>query len=68
MVTDGLVEVRTAPLDVTLAAFRETVAGGPEDIEELCDLLLDRFGQNKDDDIAVIAASFSRDTTVRQPR
>ncbi|MGV9944465.1 SpoIIE family protein phosphatase [Streptomyces sp. NPDC003401] len=60
MVTDGLVEVRTAPLDTTLAAFRETVADGPESIEELCDLLLERFGQNKDDDIAVIAASFSR--------
>ncbi|MEV7203312.1 fused response regulator/phosphatase [Streptomyces griseoluteus] len=59
MVTDGLVEVRTAPLDVTLTEFRETVAGGPENIDELCDRLLARFGQNKDDDIAVIAASFT---------
>ncbi|MFJ6084669.1 SpoIIE family protein phosphatase [Streptomyces sp. NPDC092369] len=59
MVTDGLVEVRTAHLDTTLAEFREAVAEGPPDLEELCDLLLARFGHNKDDDIALIAALFS---------
>ncbi|MEU9186748.1 fused response regulator/phosphatase [Streptomyces sp. NPDC048484] len=58
MVTDGLVEVRTAHLDATLAEFRETVADGPDDLEEMCDLLLARFGQNKDDDIALITALF----------
>ncbi|MBK3575379.1 fused response regulator/phosphatase [Streptomyces sp. MBT65] len=59
LVTDGLVEVRTAHLDTTLTEFSEAVAEGPHDIEELCDLLLARFGQNKDDDIALIAALFT---------
>ncbi|MEW2570895.1 fused response regulator/phosphatase [Streptomyces sp. NPDC047070] len=59
MVTDGLVEVRTAHLDATLAEFREAVADGPADLEEMCDLLLARFGQNKDDDIALITALFT---------
>ncbi|WP_066952899.1 fused response regulator/phosphatase [Streptomyces lushanensis] len=59
MVTDGLVEVRATPLDTTLAEFREAVAGGPDDLEEMCDLLLERFGQNKDDDIALITALFT---------
>ncbi|MFJ8934941.1 SpoIIE family protein phosphatase [Streptomyces sp. NPDC102365] len=59
MVTDGLVEVRTSHLDATLAEFRETVADGPADLEEMCDLLLARFGQHKDDDIALITALFA---------
>ncbi|MFI6334023.1 SpoIIE family protein phosphatase [Streptomyces sp. NPDC050535] len=59
MVTDGLVEIRTADLDTTLAEFRDAVAAGPDDLEELCDLLLDRFGQNKDDDIALLTARFA---------
>ncbi|WP_062646305.1 fused response regulator/phosphatase [Streptomyces maremycinicus] len=59
MVTDGLVEVRTASLDATLAEFREAVAEGPDDLEEMCDLLLERFGQHKDDDIALITALFT---------
>lgn len=59
LVTDGLVEVRTAHLDTTLGEFSDAVAEGPADLEELCDLLLARFGHNKDDDIALIAALFS---------
>ncbi|MGW4909009.1 SpoIIE family protein phosphatase [Streptomyces sp. NPDC004270] len=59
MITDGLVEIRTAHLDTTLAEFSEAVANGPEDLEKLCDLLLARFGHNKDDDIALIAALFT---------
>ncbi|MER5558897.1 fused response regulator/phosphatase [Streptomyces sp. NPDC001251] len=59
MVTDGLVEVRNTDLDVTLAEFRDAVANGPEDLEEMCDVLLARFGQNKDDDIALITALFT---------
>ena len=59
MVTDGLVEVRTAHLDTTLGEFSDAVTEGPDDLEELCDLLLARFGHNKDDDIALIAALFS---------
>lgn len=59
MVTDGLVEVRDAHLDATLAEFRVAVADGPDGLEEMCDLLLDRFGQNKTDDIALITARFT---------
>ncbi|CAM5402907.1 Response regulator OS=Streptomyces alboniger OX=132473 GN=CP975_09820 PE=4 SV=1 [Streptomyces alboniger] len=59
LVTDGLVEIRNTNLDTTLAAFRDTVATGPADLEELCELLLGRFGQNKDDNIALIAARFA---------
>ncbi|GAA4799803.1 hypothetical protein GCM10023220_30030 [Streptomyces ziwulingensis] len=58
MVTDGLVEVRSVALDTTLAEFRTVVADGPDDLEELCDLLLARFGKNKGDDIALITARF----------
>ncbi|WP_328307508.1 fused response regulator/phosphatase [Streptomyces sp. NBC_00442] len=59
MVTDGLVEVRNVGLDVTLAEFRDAVAEGPTDLEEMCDVLLARFGRNKDDDIALITALFT---------
>ncbi|MEU1291164.1 fused response regulator/phosphatase [Streptomyces sp. NPDC005840] len=59
MVTDGLVEVRTAHLDTTLAELREAVAAGPRDLEEMCDLLLARFGRHKDDDIALLTALFT---------
>ena len=37
----------------------DAVAEGTDDLEELCDLLLARFGHDKDDDIALIAALFS---------
>ncbi|MFH8462810.1 SpoIIE family protein phosphatase [Streptomyces sp. NPDC017991] len=59
LVTDGLVEVRATHLDSTLAELCEAVAEGPADLEEMCDLLLARFGQNKDDDIALITALFT---------
>ncbi|MER5583195.1 fused response regulator/phosphatase [Streptomyces asoensis] len=59
MVTDGLIEVRNASLDAALDDLRDTVAEGPDDLEDLCDLLLARFGQNKNDDIAVITALFT---------
>ncbi|MDH6218938.1 hypothetical protein M2283_006272 [Streptomyces pseudovenezuelae] len=35
------------------------MADGPDGLEELCDLLLARFGHDKDDDIALIVALFS---------
>ncbi|WP_369217114.1 PP2C family protein-serine/threonine phosphatase [Streptomyces flavofungini] len=59
LVTDGLVEIRAVHLDVTLATFREAVAEGPQNLDAMCDLLLERFGQNKDDDIALITALFA---------
>ncbi|MER5515303.1 SpoIIE family protein phosphatase [Streptomyces sp. NPDC002763] len=68
MITDGLVEIRTAHLNTTLAEFSEAVANGPEDLEKLCDLLLARFGHNKDDDIALIAALFTERAPPRHSR
>ncbi|MFE7169725.1 SpoIIE family protein phosphatase [Streptomyces sp. NPDC057616] len=59
MVTDGLVEVRTTHLDTSLAEFSDAVTHGPTDLEEICDLLLTRFGQHKDDDIALLTALFT---------
>ncbi|MFK0160542.1 SpoIIE family protein phosphatase [Streptomyces sp. NPDC090493] len=58
MVTDSLVEVRNTNLDTSLTELHDTVADGATALEGTCDLLLDRFGQNKDDDIALITASF----------
>jgi CheY-like chemotaxis protein len=59
LVTDGLVELRTSPLDDTLAKFREETVGGPAGLQEICDHLLAFFGQDKDDDIALLAADIS---------
>jgi serine/threonine protein phosphatase PrpC len=54
--TDGLVESRTTDIAENLLAFKAAAARGPEGIEELCDALLDAFGQGKDDDIALLVA------------
>ncbi|MGW3108836.1 PP2C family protein-serine/threonine phosphatase [Streptomyces sp. NPDC001100] len=64
LVTDGLVEVRTAHPDTTLAEFSDAVAEDPHEHEELRDLLLARFGQNKDDDIALTAGLFTWTATL----
>ncbi|MEV6260667.1 fused response regulator/phosphatase [Streptomyces sp. NPDC051784] len=55
LITDGLVEVRTQDLDESLAAFRDATVSGPRELEALCDFLLSRFGENKEDDIALLA-------------
>ncbi|MFT9670025.1 SpoIIE family protein phosphatase [Streptomyces rhizosphaericola] len=55
LITDGLVEVRTQDLDDSLAAFRESTLAGPGELEALCDFLLHSFGENKEDDIALLA-------------
>jgi serine phosphatase RsbU (regulator of sigma subunit)/CheY-like chemotaxis protein len=55
LLTDGLVEVRRVPLADTLQAFAVAACAGPEDLEQLCDRLLDQFGKDKDDDIALLA-------------
>jgi len=57
--TDGLVEVRREELGKSLTSFADAVRRGPADLEELCDALLDEFGQAKDDDIAVLAADLT---------
>ncbi|MFD3971674.1 SpoIIE family protein phosphatase [Streptomyces cyaneofuscatus] len=53
--TDGLVEVRTQNLDDSLEAFRTATLEGPRELEALCDVLLGAFGEDKEDDIALLA-------------
>lgn len=55
LLTDGLVEVRHASLTESLAKFAVTAADGPQELELLCDHLLEAFGKDKDDDIALLA-------------
>ncbi|MFD8616755.1 SpoIIE family protein phosphatase [Streptomyces sp. NPDC059513] len=55
LITDGLVEVRTQNLDDSLAAFRSATLAGPRELEALCDVLLGSFGEDKEDDIALLA-------------
>ena len=57
--TDGLVETRRIELTVSLAEFEAAVGSGPEDLETLCNRLLDLFGKDKDDDIALLAADLT---------
>lgn len=48
-------ELRTQNLDDSLEAFRSRDAGGPRELEALCDALLGSFGEDKEDDIALLA-------------
>lgn len=59
LLTDGLVEVRQVPLADTLAAFAVAASAGPDDLEHLCDRLLEQFGKDKDDDIALLAVDLA---------
>lgn len=54
LVTDGLVERRDRSVDDGMRALREHVTHDA-DLESLCDSLLDHFGQNTKDDIALVA-------------
>jgi CheY-like chemotaxis protein len=54
LVTDGLVERRDRPVDDGMRAMREHVSHDA-DLESLCDSLLDHFGQDTKDDIALVA-------------
>lgn len=56
LLTDGLVEQRTVNLGDSLAAFLGAVESGPTDVEGMCDFLLETFGQDKEDDIALLTA------------
>jgi CheY-like chemotaxis protein len=53
LMTDGLVERRGVSLGDDLEDLRASMIQD-EDIEELCDRLLRTYGQNKDDDIALL--------------
>lgn len=54
LITDGLVEVRSTNIDDSLAELSAAAAAGPQELEALCDALLERFGEEKDDDIALL--------------
>ncbi|MET8147202.1 SpoIIE family protein phosphatase [Actinoplanes sp. NPDC049668] len=56
MVTDGLIERRTEPLDDSLERLRQAITNTGPDLEELCDRLLSTFvtGPNEDD-VAIVA-------------
>jgi serine phosphatase RsbU (regulator of sigma subunit) len=54
LVTDGLVERRDRPVDDGMLAVREHVTHDA-DLESLCDSLLDHFGHDTKDDIALVA-------------
>ncbi|WP_448317333.1 SpoIIE family protein phosphatase [Streptomyces sp. CO7] len=56
LLTDGLVEVPGVDLTESLDELGATLAEAPRAIEELCDVLLHRFGKGKTDDIALLAA------------
>ncbi len=60
LLTDGLIEVPGVDLGNSLAALETTLAGAPGEIEDLCDLLLERYGREKTDDIALLAARLGR--------
>ncbi|MFG1809673.1 PP2C family protein-serine/threonine phosphatase [Streptomyces sp. NPDC049040] len=56
MITDGLIETRTSDLRDRLRLLSEVTAGGPPAPEALCDTLIERFGEQAEDDIIVFAA------------
>lgn len=53
--TDGLVEQPGADLDDGMAALRDLVTGGPDDVRELADLLIEAADERGgDDDVALL--------------
>ncbi|WJV49174.1 fused response regulator/phosphatase [Streptomyces flavofungini] len=55
MVTDGLIETRGTDLAVSLEHLRLAAAAAPPGVTALCDTLLESFGRERDDDIALLA-------------
>lgn len=55
MITDGLIETRGIPLTTSMEQLRTAAAGAPAGLDGLCDVLLGCFGQDRDDDIAMLA-------------
>ncbi|PPK63084.1 fused response regulator/phosphatase [Actinokineospora auranticolor] len=53
LMTDGLIERRTVPLDADMERLRASMRHG-ESPEAICERLLADFGQDKDDDIALL--------------
>ncbi len=54
LVTDGLLEGRGSTLDGSMDVMREMVSY-QQNLEDLCDLLLERLGHGQRDDIALLA-------------
>ncbi|EPH41914.1 fused response regulator/phosphatase [Streptomyces aurantiacus] len=55
MVTDGLIETRGTDLAVSMEQLRVAAAAAPAGVTPLCDTLLECFGRERDDDIALLA-------------
>jgi hypothetical protein len=55
MVTDGLIETRGIPLTTSMDQLRTAAADAPPGLDTLCDVLLGCFGQDREDDIAMLA-------------
>jgi hypothetical protein len=54
LITDGLIERSGTDLDAGMAALAAAVAHD-DDLDALCDKLLDEFGRDPQDDIALLA-------------
>ncbi|MFF3482358.1 SpoIIE family protein phosphatase [Streptomyces sp. NPDC002701] len=59
MVTDGLIETRGTDLAVSMEHLRAASAGALPGLDALCDTLLDCFGHDREDDIALLALRLS---------
>ncbi|MGH4027816.1 SpoIIE family protein phosphatase [Actinomycetota bacterium Odt1-20B] len=55
MVTDGLIENRGTDLAISMEHLRTAAADAPLGVTALCDTLLNCFGHERDDDIALLA-------------
>ncbi|MFE9672939.1 SpoIIE family protein phosphatase [Streptomyces sp. NPDC006259] len=55
MVTDGLIETRGTDLAVSMEHLRAAATGALPGLDALCDTLLDCFGHEREDDIAMLA-------------
>ncbi|MFD8217806.1 SpoIIE family protein phosphatase [Streptomyces sp. NPDC059697] len=55
MVTDGLIETRGTDLTVSMEHLRAAATGALPGLDALCDTLLDCFGRDREDDIALLA-------------
>ncbi|MFE3031025.1 SpoIIE family protein phosphatase [Streptomyces canus] len=55
MVTDGLIETRGTDLTASLEQLRAASSGALPGLDALCDTLLDTFGHDREDDIAMLA-------------
>jgi anti-sigma regulatory factor (Ser/Thr protein kinase) len=53
--TDGLVEKRRVAIDDGLARLADCASAGHDDLEELCDRILETLGPSSEDDVALLA-------------